>query len=1021
MLFKEQEIEIVEYNDAYAAGIAEMWNRSGDSWGGDTSVKTAKDIINERKSSTDMNLFVALNGDEVAGTCSFARYAFDKNTSYIPLLNVRPDYHGKKVGKKLILKVVEEAIKSEWPRLDLFTWAGNLKAVPLYKKSGFFWEKNEQSVHLMNFLPYVMNSEALKDYFKELHWYDDRKMEVEVKPDGIEEGEFQFFEYLWKNDKRELRVQFERKGRVLREIECDDYLIRCSLSKQKLIFGKDYELEFEIINKSGNELEISVYGICDKQVLNEINETVYVLDREVIKGNFYVGELKERVNEWITHPLVKNIVTINGKEVMMGLGIEPVYPVKMSTETKDKQFFKNAEEFTYIDLENSFEEKVKMRFSLPENEFVEFKNSDIEVELDSKEKKSVRIPLRFIKSGYVNEEIEVRVSSECGEVVFNKKLEMVFRGRIGKFGGEDENSYFISNGRFLSGINKFDNSCFIKEFKKNVLGSSLSCPSLGEPYTEEFTKKKPSEVTYHVEETASVMRVKFESDDFKDISITRVMRLEDDGTLEIYHEIQNYVSEIRNISLVNAAWFNASNGYMAFDNKLIDVRNNVDIGIWLWDSNKLSENWMFASDFQGTRAMWWDRESKITIDNYRIKQKVEGLQLQKNSIVKTPSLYMANNTFDNYEELRKVAMGCENLPKLRKIEPMDFEIDKGNVFCSGTSNVAINNHRKTQLNGEVEITINGEKACCQEIDFVGEGSKEIELEKLNVGINHIKIDGDFDNEIISKEKLIFNSGISEIKGIIKEVDGRKEYIFSNGIIEMKASPEFSAGLFSIKYNGDEWLESSYPEKRAKSWFNPWGGGVCMLPSGVSLSSYHEEKVQVKFVEVDDELNNKWSGISSTVIFLKHEKFKGLEIEHLFLTRADIPVIKCVYRVTNNSNKNINANFQRPLFLKEWEKISDSFYEFKDKVGDLKKFKCGKTEIDIEFEGILSTGYSTKKDRMNIMSIGDGLSFVYSATEYVGVFGNFYQEIPNGDNKEVLQDWIIFHDRRIDDREVEELY
>ncbi|MCM1988525.1 GNAT family N-acetyltransferase [Oceanirhabdus seepicola] len=1020
MLFNEKEIEIVEYSEAYASSIADMWNRSGENWGGDTSVKTAKDIINEVKNSTDINLFVALNGDEVAGTCSFARYAFDKNTSYIPLLNVRPDYHGKKVGKKLILRVVEEAMKSEWPRLDLFTWAGNLKAVPLYKKSGFFWEKNDKSVHLMNFLPYVMNSEALKEYFKELHWYEDRKMDIEVKPDGIEEGEFQFYEYLWKNDNKELRVQFERKGRVLKEIESDDYLIRCSLGKQKLIFGRDYEIEFEIINKSGNKLEISIAGVNDREITNKIKQTVCVSDREYIMGTFHVGELEDRVNEWITHPLVKNIVTINGKEVVMGLGIEPVYPVKMSTDTKDKQFFKNIEQFTYIDLENSFEEKVEMRFSLPVNDYVEFKNRDVELELDSKEKKSLRIPVKFIKSGYVNDEVDIKVITLSGEVMFKKKLEMAFRGRIGKFGGEDENNYFISNGRFLAGIEKFDNSSFVKEFKKNVLGSEVSCPSLGVPYTEEFTKKKPSEVTYHIEETASVMRAKFESDDFKDIKITRVMRLEDDGTLEIYHEIQNVASEIKNISMVNGSWFDASNGYMAYDNKLIDIRNNVDIGIWLWDDKKLSENWIFSSDFQGTRAMWWDKESKISIDNYRIKQKVEELQLLKNCVVKTPSIYMANNAFDNYEELRKVAMGCDNLPKLKKIEPVDFSVDDGNVFCDVSSNVYVNNYRKAQLNGDVEISINGETTCCEEIDFKGEGSKKIELEKLNVGINHIQIEGNFDNEIISKEKLIFNSGVSKIKEMIKEDEGRKVFIFSNGIIEMKASPEFSAGLFSIKYNGEEWLESSYPNKRAMSWYNPWGGGVCMVPRGVSLSSYHEEKVHVKFIEVQDEFNNKWRGISSTVIFQKHEKFKGLEIEHMYLTRADIPVIKCVYKVTNNSNKNISANFERAVFIKQGEKTSDSFYEFKDKVGDLKKYKCGKTEIEIEVKGMISVGYNTKKDRMNMMAKGDGLSFADSTTDYVGVFGNFFNEIANGENEEVLEDWIIFNDRRIDDREVEDI-
>ncbi|MFD0960511.1 hypothetical protein [Paenibacillus chungangensis] len=57
-----------------------------------------------------------------------------------------------------------------WPRLDLFTWAGNTKAVPLYKKCGFFWEKKDDSVHLMNFIPTVLQTEALLPSLERLDW-----------------------------------------------------------------------------------------------------------------------------------------------------------------------------------------------------------------------------------------------------------------------------------------------------------------------------------------------------------------------------------------------------------------------------------------------------------------------------------------------------------------------------------------------------------------------------------------------------------------------------------------------------------------------------------------------------------------------------------------------------------------------------------------------------------------------------------------------------------------------------------
>jgi hypothetical protein len=132
---------------------------------------------------------------------------------YVELLNVRPDYHGRKIGKMLVLQAVQKTIELGWPRIDLFTWPGNVKAVPLYKKCGFFWAKREDSTHLLNFIPTVLQTEVLQDYFKDIDWYEDSARTIEVKPDGRKENNFNYFEYLWEKAGRQLRVEFEQTGR----------------------------------------------------------------------------------------------------------------------------------------------------------------------------------------------------------------------------------------------------------------------------------------------------------------------------------------------------------------------------------------------------------------------------------------------------------------------------------------------------------------------------------------------------------------------------------------------------------------------------------------------------------------------------------------------------------------------------------------------------------------------------------------------------------------------------------------
>jgi len=132
-------MKIIEYDPIYASSIADMWNKSTSSWGNDDELRTAQDVINSEKNSGNIKTYLALENEEVIGYCSFSEYRQDEGAAYLPLINVRPDYHGKKIGKALILRVLEDAKKSKWPRFDLYTWSGNMKAMPLYKKCGFFW------------------------------------------------------------------------------------------------------------------------------------------------------------------------------------------------------------------------------------------------------------------------------------------------------------------------------------------------------------------------------------------------------------------------------------------------------------------------------------------------------------------------------------------------------------------------------------------------------------------------------------------------------------------------------------------------------------------------------------------------------------------------------------------------------------------------------------------------------------------------------------------------------------------
>jgi GNAT superfamily N-acetyltransferase len=85
-----------------AAGLAEMWNASDrEGAGGWTRgvPETAERI------------------GQIVGYGDLQAQAGQTEMAYLPLLNVRPDFHGKGVGKALVLKVLECTIELGYKQL----------------------------------------------------------------------------------------------------------------------------------------------------------------------------------------------------------------------------------------------------------------------------------------------------------------------------------------------------------------------------------------------------------------------------------------------------------------------------------------------------------------------------------------------------------------------------------------------------------------------------------------------------------------------------------------------------------------------------------------------------------------------------------------------------------------------------------------------------------------------------------------------------------------------------------------
>ena len=152
------------------AAIARMWNESREAWPGGDSGELTAEMVRRREAEAD---YISLNvielGDRIVGYCRVMAETGHPEYAYLELLNVSPDCHGRSFGRMLVHRAVQDAVDAKLRMFDIHTWSSNMKAMPLYKKTGFYWVP-DTSVYMQNYAPQIVHLPATKSFFDEHDW-----------------------------------------------------------------------------------------------------------------------------------------------------------------------------------------------------------------------------------------------------------------------------------------------------------------------------------------------------------------------------------------------------------------------------------------------------------------------------------------------------------------------------------------------------------------------------------------------------------------------------------------------------------------------------------------------------------------------------------------------------------------------------------------------------------------------------------------------------------------------------------
>ncbi len=976
-------IDIVEYEPRYAASIADMWNASQESWGGDGALQTEQMILEEHHNSPHLNIFLALAGDKVIGYCSFSHYKEDIGALYIALLNVSPEYHGQKVGKRLVLRAVEETIKLGWPRVDLYTWPGNVKAVPTYKKAGFFWERREDVTHLINLIPSVLQTPAVQPFFEKIDWYNDSIREIATEPDGTGENGFDYFTYEWRKDDLYLRMEYERTGRGLRLIETDDYLISATIpARHRLPFGASYPIEYKLTNKTGKPLHVDIQSKSNKQVTWSLNESFQIEQEETITSTFELSAIEEEQDPFQTHPVVEAELLINGQSAVFKLGVEPRFPVRLKLQQPQQTWYVGKELELEVSLENEYDTEQTYRIHWPEHPLLTFREPELHISVPAHGRQAVTVQATLLDYGIWHQSllIEHKIDSpgESDTATYIKVLEqpisLVLPGAEAVFGGETAEGWVASNGLYHVHLNKLTNTMDI--YKGSESGGSLYYPKFGLPYSNEFKQDRATSVSFR-QEDSFIMEAEYELESLH-VRLRSILAIGQNGIITHHYEVQHTAEQDRTEPLFLKEKFTMSwqNSMVPYRGSYVDTAYGPDASSFdYWLMEDITENWVFTRKKNTSWGITWPQDRTLMRDHWQYAIEHPLGALQAGETVCTPPMRIAGGTWSDWKDFRAFALQESSSETIQTKKPLEIIVNGGNPFISeATTDITIIEHKNTVLSGQV-IASSQQLVDRQTLDIPQEQQVTRWNESLTLSsaapdtVDLLGIKLDMDSYELEQQRLLIPISDQPIISQVVTNEHGDVHAVNNGVLEFKVSNDFAPAVFSLQHNGVEWLDSAYPEPGPKSWWNPWTGGMTVQIKGMSPSSMMKQPRSVSFTEITDSLGNHWHGIAVDMDITDHPIYKGLSLRQYYVTLPGTPVMASFVRIRQHTGSNF-----APLLIRYWnfykgsEQMTDSRVTVRNLAHESLVYKAGKAGYETETpDGVISLSSPERTHRLSIVS------------------------------------------------------
>jgi GNAT superfamily N-acetyltransferase len=916
-----------------AARIADMWNASDLQWPSTWSrgVPFTAEIVREQLQEQRLVIvYVAEVDGLIAGYCSFMEGGFmgREGEGYLHVLNVRPEYQGLSVGRRLIQATIDYSVRHGWQRQTLGTWAANFRAVPTYKKTGHFWAP-DTSAFMHNFIPGALQMSLARPFFDRHDWYASYLPTLTQGEDDDRWEGLKVYRQHWEADGDTLTIWIDREARAPVAIETNELFLASIPEQIEPLAGSAVPLRWRVANRRSQPLRVCLSASGDAGLAIDHHDSFTVAPGETIErtANVHVAEDASRDKPDGAAPAVRTILQLDegapcAQQLVLYAGLRPRKPLMLDTRPARAALCPGRVGSIDLQLHSSLDEPMRAMVLLIPPPGVTVERAPQHVEIAPRGHVSLPVTLEADAQALYRLPVVVQWSNSGGEHTLRETLPLPSLAPGGLLAYRHDDTVTLETESLCVVAHALEGAITVEDKRRRAAVASLG-PLLGPPFFPSDTSRVSFELDLQQRDGCPIVHMVGQCKSPHGLTLHQTVGLSAGGLLTLSEEFENRSLETqatRFCLAVRGATRDRERITLPLQTGAVQAPASAYPLPWNdapRDAAAYAEPWM-AWEREGTAtAVAWSGVDRVAANAYQAGLHGPQASLAPGQRLPGPCYAFYAGAGDWRQARRALAYWAglpAELPAALQPHPRTRAHIEPRVVVTTSDRAEATLHIDAgsirASDGRVLLEMDGRVSVDpQEVPFraLRRGDPRARAVRFALPARQVgafagwaRLEATLNDS--SEDFAIVRLGTEATVNVSRtEVSGQQVWEIDNGLSLFRVAPAFGPSVVAWEVAGANQLASAFPVAQGLSFNYPWFGGICpqLYPMGMMRAGgyLYRESFGAQELAFQDRAGLPWRGVSLSVR-PAHEQLHDLRLDIEYATMGESNVLRVAHRLHN---------------------------------------------------------------------------------------------------------------------------